>query len=71
MMNMAQVEDALRLAGDCPNLGTGVHLVFTAWRPVLPPAEVPSLVDEAGYFHSQKVILSNPNRIDTDQNFTN
>ena len=67
MMNIAQVEDALELAGDCPDLGMGVHLVFTALRPVLPPAEVPSLVDEAGYFHSQKAILSKPNRIDTGE----
>jgi predicted glycoside hydrolase/deacetylase ChbG (UPF0249 family) len=67
MMNMPNVEDALKLADDCPDLGMGVHLVFTAWRPLLPPAEVPSLVDEAGDFHSQEAILSNLNRIDTDE----
>ena len=67
MMNMAQVEDALGLARDCPDLGIGVHLVFTAWRPVLLPAEVPSLVDADGHFHSQEAIMSNPNRIDTDE----
>jgi predicted glycoside hydrolase/deacetylase ChbG (UPF0249 family) len=67
MMNMPQVEDALGLAGDYPDLGIGVHLVFTAWRPCLPPAEVPSLVDADGYFHSQEAILSRPNRIDTDE----
>jgi predicted glycoside hydrolase/deacetylase ChbG (UPF0249 family) len=48
-------------------LGIGVHLVFTAWRPCLPPAEVRSLVDADGYFHSQEAILSRPNRIDTDE----
>jgi predicted glycoside hydrolase/deacetylase ChbG (UPF0249 family) len=67
MMNMPQVEDALEVASDCPDLGMGVHLVFTAWRPLLPPAEVPSLVDADGYFHSQEAILGNPNRIDTDE----
>jgi predicted glycoside hydrolase/deacetylase ChbG (UPF0249 family) len=67
MMNMSNVEDALKLADDCPDLGMGVHLVFTAWRPILPPAEVPSLVDEAGYFHSQEAILPHPGRIDTDE----
>ncbi len=67
MMNMPQVEKALELAGDYPDLGMGVHLVFTAWRPLLPPAEIPSLVDEDGYFHSQEAILSHPERIDTDE----
>jgi predicted glycoside hydrolase/deacetylase ChbG (UPF0249 family) len=67
MMNMPQVEDALRLADDWPDLGMGVHLVFTAWRPLLSPAKVPSLVDEEGRFHSQKATLSNPDRIDTDE----
>jgi predicted glycoside hydrolase/deacetylase ChbG (UPF0249 family) len=67
MMNMPNVEEALGLADDCPDLGMGVHLVFTAWRPLLPPAEVPSLVDEAGHFHSQEAILSHPGRIDTDE----
>ena len=60
MMNMPNVEDALKPADDYPDLGMGVHLVFTAWCPLLPPAEVPSLVDEAGYFHSQEAILSHP-----------
>ena len=67
MMNMPRVEEALKLAGDYPNLGAGVHLVFTAWRPLLPPAEVPSLVDGNGHFHSQEAILSKPDRIDTDE----
>jgi len=67
MMNMPNVEDALRLAADCLDLGMGVHLVFTAWRPLLPPTEIPSLVDEDGYFHSQEAILAHPQRIDADE----
>lgn len=67
MMNMPNIADALRLADDCPDLGMGVHLVFTAWRPLLPPVEIPSLVDEDGYFHSQEAILSNPERIATNE----
>lgn len=67
MMNMPNVEEALKLASDCPDLGMGVHLVFTAWRPLRSPAEVPSLVNADGYFHSQEAILSHPNRIDTDE----
>jgi len=67
MMNMPKVEEALRLADDCPDLGMGVHLVFTAWRPILSPAEIPSLVDADGYFHRQEAILSRPDRIDIDE----
>jgi len=75
MMNMPQVEDALRLAADYPDLGMGVHLVFSAWRPLLPPTEIPSLVDEDGHFHTQGAILSHPStklktgpeRIDRDE----
>jgi predicted glycoside hydrolase/deacetylase ChbG (UPF0249 family) len=75
MMNMPNVQEALKLASDCPDLGLGVHLVFTAWRPLLSPTEVPSLVDEDGYFHSQEAILAHPSmglrtgpeRIDTDE----
>lgn len=67
MMNMPKVEDALGLADDYPDLGMGVHLVFTAWRPLLPPVEVPSLVDEDGCFHSQEATSSRPQQIDTDE----
>jgi len=67
MMNMPNVEEALRLAGDYPDLGMGVHLVFTAWRPLLPPPEIPSLVDEDGHFHSQEAILSHLGRIETNE----
>jgi predicted glycoside hydrolase/deacetylase ChbG (UPF0249 family) len=45
----------------------GVHLVFTAWQPLRSVAEVPSLVDEDGQFHSQEAILSRPDRIGIDE----
>ena len=75
MMNMPQLEDALRLADDYSDLGMGVHLVFSAWRPLLPPTEIPSLVDEDGHFHTQGAIPSHPStklrtgpeRIDRDE----
>lgn len=35
---------------ECPNLGLGVHLSFTTGRPVLPLAEVTSLVRSDGQF---------------------
>jgi len=50
MMNMPGMETSLRLALQEPGLGLGVHLVFTTWKPLLPPREVPSLVDPDGFF---------------------
>ena len=51
LMNSPYVERALRDAlAETPRLGLGVHLVLTAGRPVLPPEEVPTLVDDAGRF---------------------
>jgi predicted glycoside hydrolase/deacetylase ChbG (UPF0249 family) len=54
---MPGIKDALALTRDYPRLGVGVHLVFSAYRPVLPPSQVPSLVDSQGRFHSQQSIL--------------
>ncbi len=65
MMNMPGVEAALRRAVDeCPHLGLGVHLVFTAWRPLLPPEQVPTLVNAEGQFHDQRTLWQRPDRID-------
>lgn len=51
MMNMPSAAADLRLAlAQTPNLGLGVHLVLTAGRPLLPPAQVASLVDPGGEF---------------------
>jgi predicted glycoside hydrolase/deacetylase ChbG (UPF0249 family) len=60
MMNMPGIEDALRRAQSCPELGLGVHLVFSAWRPLLPPEQIPSLVDADGAFLSQKALWARP-----------
>jgi len=65
MMNMPGVEEAVALADK--GLGMGVHLVFTSWKPLLPPDEVRSLVDERGYFLSQEAIASNPRQIDLSE----
>ena len=43
-------EDVRRAVHECPDLGVGVHLCLTAGRPVLPPEEIPSLVDPDGAF---------------------
>ncbi|MBU0495241.1 MAG: carbohydrate deacetylase [Chloroflexi bacterium] len=64
MMNMAWVDLALEMANQNPNLGVGVHLVFTLGRPVSPVDQVPSLVDEQGQFWSQSVLREDRARID-------
>ena len=44
-------DDAVRIAGECPRLGIGVHLTLVGGgRPVLPPAQVSSLLDGQGCF---------------------
>ena len=53
MINQPDVEAQLVEALACPGLGIGLHLVFSAWRPVLSPEAIPSLVDSNGYFLSQ------------------
>lgn len=42
-------EAAAKLA-DVPRLGVGLHLVVAGGVPALPPAEIPSLVDDEGRF---------------------
>jgi predicted glycoside hydrolase/deacetylase ChbG (UPF0249 family) len=67
MMNMPGIEDALRRTQSYPELGMGVHLVFSAWRPLLPPEQIPSLVDTDGAFLSQKAIWARPEAIQRDE----
>jgi chitin disaccharide deacetylase len=49
-------EEAIQLSLSHPEWDVGVHLTFTSewdglrWGPVAPPAAVPSLVDQDGYF---------------------
>jgi predicted glycoside hydrolase/deacetylase ChbG (UPF0249 family) len=51
MMNMPQVTSDIQQAlAEAPALGLGVHLVLTSGRPLLHPAQVPSLVEENGEF---------------------
>ena len=51
MAGGAAFDEAVRLAGVCPRLGVGVHLTLVGARPILPVAEVSSLVDETGSFY--------------------
>ncbi len=56
MINQPGVEAQLADALDCPELGIGLHLVFSAWRPVLPRKTVPGLVDGSGLFLDQHTL---------------
>lgn len=68
MMSMpGAAHDLHRAITEAPRLGLGVHLAFTAGRPLLPPEWVTSLIDAHGHFHTQATILEDPDRIDLDE----
>ena len=46
----AAFDDAVALARHTPALGVGIHLTLVNGNPVLPPAEIPSLVTQEGVF---------------------
>jgi hopanoid biosynthesis associated protein HpnK len=46
MANAGATSDAIRLAIATPSLGVGCHVVLVDGMPVLPPADVPSLIDK-------------------------
>ena len=48
--------DAVARARRLPTLGVGLHLVLVDGRPVLPPAEVPALVDDRGEFRKNMAL---------------
>ncbi len=50
LVNQGASREALRLARRYPTLGVGWHVNLTEGGPVLPPGEVPSLVDRRGRF---------------------
>src|SRR6266478_7944135 len=50
MVNAPAFEQAVKLAHAHEGLGIGVHLNVLRGKAVLPPAEIPSLVDPAGRF---------------------
>jgi hopanoid biosynthesis associated protein HpnK len=49
-------EHAVGLAHAHPGLAVGIHLVTVMGRAVLPPAEIPTLVDTAGNFATNSVV---------------
>jgi chitin disaccharide deacetylase len=46
MANAGATADAIRLAHSNPSLGIGCHIVLVDGEPVLPPGEVPTLIDK-------------------------
>ncbi|MGF7160538.1 hopanoid biosynthesis associated protein HpnK [Rhodoligotrophos appendicifer] len=51
MVTGEALDDALRRARRLPDLRVGLHLVLVQGKPVLPPTEIPSLVNRLGRFH--------------------
>jgi chitin disaccharide deacetylase len=63
MVNQPRVEEQLLAAQAYPRLGLGLHLVFTAWRPLLPPGQLTGLVDEQGHFLDQHTVWARAERV--------
>lgn len=57
LVNMPAWPQAAAYLREHSDLGAGVHLVFNDGRPVLPPEQVPSLVDADGYFLGDEALL--------------
>ena len=47
-------ESAVALAAELPGLGVGVHLAASEYMPVLPPNEIPRLVNSEGRFYARR-----------------
>ena len=67
MINQPNVATQLREALACPELGVGLHLVFSAWQPLLSPSAVSGLVDAEGRFLDQHTLWTQAEGIPLDQ----
>jgi len=67
MVNMPAWETGAARLRATPSLGAGVHLVFNEGRPVLPPEQVPTLVDGQGYFLNDAALQEHGDRLDVAQ----
>jgi predicted glycoside hydrolase/deacetylase ChbG (UPF0249 family) len=67
MINQPGAEEDLQAALQLPHLGVGLHLVFTAGRPVLGPEAVSAWVDADGCFLDQHTVWAQAERLPTDQ----
>jgi predicted glycoside hydrolase/deacetylase ChbG (UPF0249 family) len=66
MINQPGIEAQLAEALAHPSLGVGLHLVFSAWRPILPPEKIPGLVGEDGFFFGQHTLWARAEQIPQD-----
>jgi hopanoid biosynthesis associated protein HpnK len=55
MVTGEAASEAIALAHAHPNLAVGLHLVLVCGKAVLPPSEIPHLVDSAGNFSSDSL----------------
>lgn len=67
MVNFPWAEEMAPLLREAPDLGVGIHLNLTTGSPVLPPGQVPSLVNAEGRF--SKSLLHALFRIDHEDAF--
>lgn len=51
MMGQPATDEAVQLAKQYPSLRVGLHVTILDGKAVLPPSEIPDLVDQNGYFH--------------------
>jgi len=65
MMNLPYAREALRRAAEHPRLGVGVHLNSTYHRPLLPAAQVCTLLDDKGVFLRPEVQMLRASEIDS------
>ena len=56
MVGAPAAADAVERARRLPGLRVGLHLVLVEGRPLLPPAEVPGLVDRRGFFRENMAL---------------
>jgi predicted glycoside hydrolase/deacetylase ChbG (UPF0249 family) len=67
MINQPGVETQLVEALACGSLGVGLHFVFSAWRPLLPPETIPGLVRSDGLFLDQHTLWAQAEQIPLEQ----
>ncbi|HEY4126368.1 MAG TPA: ChbG/HpnK family deacetylase, partial [Rhizomicrobium sp.] len=48
--------EAVKLAKRLPSLRVGLHVVLVEGRPILPPAQIPDLVDVNGFFRADMAV---------------
>ena len=66
-VNFKHADGLMPLVRNYPELSVGCHINPIVGNPVLPPTEVPTLIDEKGEFFLQDFFLSLFARTDTDR----